>query len=394
MITARYLGPSNYGVIGYVASYVNFFACLANLGFWDIAVKELVDRPHEQGKTLGTMVFFCILSAILSTTTIMVLIYFLDDNDPLVMKVAFLQSLTLIFQSFQIITYWYQSKLEAKVCVRIQTTAYIIMALYKVAILILQKDITWFAFSTSLESLVVAIFLLISYYQNKVSNLVVSIRQGGELLKKSYHFIISSLMVAIYSQMDRIMLKQMLNEFTVGLYSAAMNISNMWGFVLAAIINSAQPIIISSKKKDNDLYLKQIRRLYAVIIWGGILIAGGITFCSKFIIEILYGHKYLPASGTLMISVWYEIFALLGTARNVWYMCENKVKYLKYYFGIGAAVNVILNYCMIPIYGSSGAAMATLITQFVTAVVTPLFFKGTRVHTKYVVEAFLLKGIK
>ena len=66
----------------------------------------------------------------------------------------------------------------------------------------------------------------------------------------------------------------------------------------------------------------------------------------------------------------------------------------QYYFGIGAAVNVILNYCMIPIYGSSGAAMATLITQFVTAVVTPLFFKGTRVHTKYVVEAFLLKGIK
>ena len=97
-----------------------------------------------------------------------------------------------------------------------------------------------------------------------------------------------------------------------------MNISNMWGFVLAAIINSAQPIIISSKKKDNDLYLKQIRRLYAVIIWGGILIAGGITFCSKFIIEILYGHKYLPASGTLMISVWYEIFALLGTAILFW----------------------------------------------------------------------------
>lgn len=75
-------------------------------------------------------------------------------------------------------------------------------------------------------------------------------------------------------------------------------------------------------------------------------------------------------------------------------MCENKVKYIKYYLGIGAVLNVALNYFLIPIYGPSGAAVATLVTQFVTSVIAPALFKETRIHTKYVIEAFLLKGIK
>ncbi len=394
MITARYLGPSNYGVIGYTASYIAFFTSISNLGFCNIAVKELLDKPDEQGKSLGTMIGFRIFSGLLSMISILVLVYILDNGDALIIRVAFLQSLVLVFQSFEMITYWYQSRLESKVSVKIETAAYIIVAVYKIAILILQKNVAWFAFTTALDALVIAVFLLISYYWKKEQKLSFSIGCGKQILSRSYHFIISGLMVAIYTQMDRIMLKQMLNEYMVGLYSAAMNISSMWGFVLTALINSSQPVIIASKKKDNDLYIKQIKRLYAAIIWIGILVAGSISICSRFLVGMLYGENYLPASDTLVISVWYMIFAMLGTARGIWCMCENKVKYIKYFLSIGAIVNVVLNYYMIPIYGPAGAAFATLVTQAVTSVIAPILFKETKIHSRYIMEAFLLKGIR
>ena len=38
MLTARYLGPSNYGVIGETASYVSFFSVICQLGFTSTAV--------------------------------------------------------------------------------------------------------------------------------------------------------------------------------------------------------------------------------------------------------------------------------------------------------------------------------------------------------------------
>lgn len=71
-------------------------------------------------------------------------------------------------------------------------------------------------------------------------------------------------------------------------------------------------------------------------------------------------------------------------------MCEGKNKYVKYYLGIGAVVNLVFNTLLIPVYGIEGAAVATLVTQITTSMIAPLFFKETRIHTKYVLEAFAL----
>lgn len=54
-------------------------------------------------------------------------------------------------------------------------------------------------------------------------------------------------------------------------------------------------------------------------------------------------------------------------------------------------VNLILNWWMIPIWGINGAAIATLITQFITSLIAPLAFKATREHTRIVIRSFLLR---
>lgn len=394
MLTTRYLGPSNYGIVGYTASYVAFFTVVCELGFNSVAVKELLDNPERQGEILGTTIFMRVCSSLISSVAIACLVYALDNGDKLIVWVAFLQSLSLVFQSFEMIHYWYQSRLETEISVKIQTAAYVIMAVYKVAILALGKSVAWFAFSTALESAVVAAALFWVYKRGSGQKLKISLSYGKEILKDSYHFILSGLMVTIYSHMDKIMLGQMLSEAAVGFYTAATKISTMWSFVLTALINSARPIIISCRSKDYHLYVKQNKRLYAAVIWIGIAVAAAMTLLGKWIIFILYGSEFLPATGSLQISAWYTMFSMLGTARGVWIVCENKAKYVKYYLGIGAIMNVVLNYLLIPEFGPGGAAAATLVTQIFTAVLAPALFKETRIYTKYVLEAFVLKGIR
>lgn len=394
MLTARYLGPSNYGVIGETASYVSFFSVICQLGFTSTAVKEIMDHRDRQGEILGTTIVFRICTSLVSSVAITVLMYVMKGGDRLIVTVAFLQSLSLVFQSFEMIHYWYQSRLETQVSVKIQSIAYLIMAAYKIIILALGKSVEWFAFSTALEAAVVGTFLLIVYNRGEGQKLSVSVSAGFEILKKSYHFILSGLMVSIYSEMDKIMLGQMLSETAVGYYTAATKISSMWSFVVMALINSARPVIISSQNKGKEVYVKQNKRLYAAVIWIGIAAGLGITILSKPIIYILYGIEYMPSVSSLQISAWYTMFSMLGSARGIWIVCEDKAKYVKYYLGIGAVVNVILNYVLIPLYGPGGAAAATLITQIFTAVFAPALFKETRVYTKYVLEAFLLKGIR
>ena len=394
MLTARYLGPSNYGIIGYTASYVTFFSAICQLGFNSVAVKEILDHPEKQGEILGSTIFLRVISSLISSVGVAILVYFLDDGDSVIVWVAFLQSLQLVFQSFEMIHFWYQSRMETEVSVKVQTFAYLVMAAYKIAILALGKDVTWFACSTAIEAAVVAIALLWSYRKSKGQKLKISFSCGTEILKYSYHFILSGMMVTIYSHMDKIMLEQMLNETAVGYYTAATKIAQMWSFVLTALINSARPLIISARKQSEKLYIKQNKRLYAAILWIGIAVAAVMTIGGKWIVLIMYGEEYLPATSSLQISAWYTMFAMLGTARGIWIVCENKAKYVKYYLGIGAVLNVILNYLLIPIYGPGGAAAATLITQIFTAVFAPALFKETRIYTKYVLQALFLKGIK
>ena len=75
-------------------------------------------------------------------------------------------------------------------------------------------------------------------------------------------------------------------------------------------------------------------------------------------------------------------------------ICEDQAKYVKWFIGMGALINVVLNFIMIPVIGAQGAAIATLITEFVSSFLIVAFVKDTRGLFKLIMEAFLLKNIK
>ncbi|RGS75187.1 flippase [Coprococcus sp. AF21-14LB] len=270
--------------------------------------------------------------------------------------------------------------------------ASIVVAIYKVYLLITAKSIAWFAFSNSLSYIVISIMIYIFYQNQKGPKLSIKLSTGIEMLKESYHFILSGIMAAAYGQMDRIMIGQMMTNADVGLYTTATAICSMWIFVPNAIINSFRPTIMEVKKNGNEhLYKIRLEQLYSGIMWFCFGVSLVICICAPIVIKILYGQAYLGATNALRIAIWYEAFAMIGTARGIWILCEKKNKYVKYYLSIGAGINLVLNYTMIPYMGIEGAAMATLVTQITTSLFAPLLFKETRIHTKIVLEAFCFK---
>ena len=110
-------------------------------------------------------------------------------------------------------------------------------------------------------------------------------------------------------------------------------------------------------------------------------------------IKILYGDAFMPAVMPLKIVTWYTAFSFLGVARSSWMVCNNKQKYLKFMYIPAIIINVILNFLLIPTWGASGAAFASLVTQIFTSIILPLFIKDLRPNAKLMLEAIILKGV-
>lgn len=392
VLTARYLGPANYGLITYGAAYVAFFSSLCNLGINSVIIKNFVDHPDEEGEAIGTTLFLRLLSGLLSCVAIFAIVSIVDAHEITTIVTVVLCSLSLIFHIFETFNYWFQSKYQSKVVSIATLIAYVVTSVYKIVLLILEKSVTWFAFATSVDYIVYAIVVISFFAKYRGPKLSISLSKAKELLSQSHHYILAGIMVSVYGYTDKLMLKQMLDEASVGYYSTATTVCTMWAFILSAIIDSFYPTILKLYKTNYSAFERKNRQLYAIIFYVSISVSVLFMIFGEMVIKILYGHEYLPAVPILKIVTWYTAFSYLGVARNAWIVSNNSQKYLKYIYVIAAIVNVILNAIMIPRWGENGAAVASLFANFGVVLFIPFFFKKLRPNCKLLLEAIFLRN--
>lgn len=393
LVTARYLGPGNYGLINYALTYTTFFASFCTLGINSIIVKDFVDHPEEEGLALGSALVLRAISSGLSFIMMLGISFVADRGEKTTHIVVALCGIGMFFQIFDTINYWFQSRLESKFSAAATVVSYTVVSLYKIWLLLTGKSVEWFAISTSLDYFVVACFLLLVYKKHHGPHFGFSKKKSRELLHSSYHFILASLMVSIYGSTDKFMLKQMLNETMVGYYSTAVSLCNTWVFVLSAIIDSLYPCILQSFEKDKRLFERRNRQLYAIVFYVSVGVSLLISILARPIVSVLYGEAYLPTVMPLRIITWYTAFSYLGVARNAWIVSYHSQNYLKYIYIGAAATNVLLNSFFIPLWGASGAALASLMTQISTIMIFPLFIKELRPNVRLMLDAIQFKNV-
>lgn len=388
LLTARYLGPSNYGVLSYAMSVVAFAVPIMQLGLKQTLVREFVKAPEREGQILGTALVMNIISSVFCMIGTVAFVMIADAGEKETILVCALYSLTLLFQATELTQYWFQSKLLSKYPSIAMLGAYIVVAHYKVFLLVTQKSVTWFALSNVLDYSLISIILMVMYKKIGGQRLRVNWQTGREMLSRSKYYIIPSLMVMIFQHTDRIMIKLMIGEAETGAYSAAITCIGITGFVFAAVIDSARPVILEAKEKNQALYETRMTQLYSIITWMSIGQSIIMTLFSRPIVHLLYGPEYTKTAGILAVSVWYITFGNYGSVRNIWILAEEKQKYLTGINVTGAIANVVLNYCLIPVWGAVGAAVASVITQFFTNVIIGFFFRPIRGNNALMVKSW------
>ncbi len=382
---ARYLGPEQFGLLSYATAFVALFATVATLGLDGIAVREIVRDPASKSEILGTVFVLRLAGGVATLVFALVSAPFLRSTDALTRWLVAIIAAGTVFQAFDTIDYWFQSQIQSRYTVVAKNAAFLLTALLKVILLIIKAPLIAFALAGLIEIALGAAGLALAYRSH--GQLLRSWRWNPSwarrLLSDSWPLILSGMVIAVYMRIDQVMLGAMIGDRAVGIYSAAVRISEIWYFVPTTIVISVYPTIIRAKQQSNELYLRRIQYLYTLLIWTALCIAIPLTFLSTGIVTRLFGLQYTEAGVVLAIHIWTAVFIFYGIGKGAYIQSENMQLFSLVCTSSGAVANVVLNMVLIRRYGVVGAAMATLFAQITSAILIPAFYPKDRISVKF-----------
>lgn len=394
MITARYLGPADYGVINYASSIAAFLYPLASLGLGNILVQETIRYPEEEGQLYGTSMVLSLIASAFCMAGVWGFVTLANAGDRETVLVCVLFSFVLLAQGAELIRYWFQARYLSKYVSVISLCAYLVVSAYKIWLFSAGKSICWLAVANALDYLLIALALMVTYRKLGGGKFAFSGRVARRMVSSSRHYIVSGMMVTVFAQTDKIMLNLMVGETATGFYSAAVGCAGLTSFVFTAILDSARPAVFEAEKQGREKFEKSVSLLYGLVIWLALAQSVAMTLFAKPMVWILYGDQYGPAVNALRVVVWYTTFSYIGAVRNIWMLAEGKQKYLWMINLSGAGANILLNALLIPVWGVMGAAVASLVTQFFTNVIVSEWIKPIRRNNLLILRGLDVRKIK
>jgi len=377
---ARYLGPANLGLLDYSIAFCSLFTALASLGLGGIVVRELVREPDQREEILASAFAMLAVAGVITFLLAVATIRALRQEDFEVQLLVAIVAAGLIFQAFTVVEFWFKALVQSRYTVYARSAAFLILSLVKVILLLSGAPLIYFALAVLAEIALGAVLLFLVFrargYRLRPGKANTS--RCKSLLKDSWPAIISCLSIALFMKIDMVMLGEMTDNATVGIYSAVSRVSMIWYFLPGIIVSSVFPFIIEVKADNQELYTRRVAQLFSLMTILALPIIILTMIFSDALVGLLYGTPYAAAGPVLAIHIMGCWFVFLGQAQEPWDVAENLLRLAMFRTASGALINIILNLLFIPQYAAIGAAVASVLSLFIAGILLNLVSKKTR----------------
>ena len=349
ILLARCLGPVKLGVYSYVFAFTAIFAAVSGLGIRGIVVRDLLKYPEKKDEILGTAFFLLVGSGFLSWLLSLLIFYIIRPTDKTSFLLISLVGPSFILQSFQVISYYFESQTQSKNAVFATSIGLLIGNCIKITVLLIEPKLIFFILITLLELFITGCLLVYIYTKrhNKLNDWRFKFQTAKSLLKDSFPLFLSTVTIIIYMKIDQIMIRDLSSDAEAGIYSVAIKLTEIWYFIPLIVQSSVMPNIMGSLSNLNEFYTK-MQGLFTVMVGFSYFVAIGNTLFSQWAINTLFGTAYVSAPPILNVTIWALLFVCLGVMRNIYLLGKNLTMLSFIFTFIGMSVNIGLNYILIP----------------------------------------------
>lgn len=364
VLLVRYLGVERLGEYNYASTFAALFGLLASLGLPILLTREIARDKASAGRLLGSVVILqCGLSALTAVVIAGSAILF---NEPILAVPISILGLSVALSAMSS-PYWAALNGFEKIHLSsgievigsLLWTGLILLAIY------LKVDVTGLVGILMASPIVV--FLLTKAASDRYC-VVPQYRLDPALIKRLLAATLPfSLMVVfnnLYLRIDIIMLEKMQGEQSVGLYSAAYKIVDVF-MLLGTNIGVLYPRMAAQAAEDRCSLHATVRRAWRYMTAIGMPVAMIVATLAPWIVWTLYGQEFSESAAPLRVlaaSIAFMFMAMplvhaLNAMGREWYWIAVLL--------VNTAVNVGLNFLLIPTYGYQGAAVSTVVCELV-----------------------------
>ncbi len=378
--TARYLGAADFGLFNYARSFAAILLTIAPLGVDNLLARNLLNNPEQRNMIMGTSMIVR-LAGTLACLLLVFVVNMLVHRDVNTQLLVMIVAASVVFEPFYLLNQFFTAHVQSRYHAYCELIKTLFSATAKILLIWYRAPLIWFALVLILESLTYA-FTSVSFYSLRFGSLrrwrssLVYLRS---LLRDSWPLAISGMVIMLHLKVDQVIIRFLLGNKSVGYYAAALRLSESTYFIPVVICASLLPPMLNARSTSPELYHTRLQQLFNLMVVLSVGIALPVTFLGEWVIDFLFGKAYHPAGPVLVYHIWSGVFVALGVASNGWLITENLHRIALYRTILGVAANIGLNFLLIPHLGIKGAALATLISQAVTAWLSNVFSPRTRI---------------
>lgn len=364
------VGPEDYGLYFSLLNLSVILNMLLDLGINNYTIKSIAQKPEIAKRYFGKIFTFRLILFLIYFMVLLLFAFVLNYSS----KAIFIITILGINQFFVMSTAYCRShfsgfhffKLDALISVLDRFLLILIGGMFLFSSFTKMKMtielFVWIQFFCYFSTFCIALFLLLKNVEKPYINW--DINFSLSFIKKSLPYAILVVLMTLYTRIDGVMLERIHpnGAYESGIFAQAFRLLDalyMFGMIFASLLFP----MFSKQLKSNMAGVKPLLKSSGnLLISGSILIVLVTIFNADFFLGIIYdkanesilSFQWLML-GFLAICVNF-IFGTLLTANG-------NLRILNTSAAIGIVLNISLNYYLIPIYGASGSAFASFITQ-------------------------------
>jgi O-antigen/teichoic acid export membrane protein len=375
---ARTLGPQNFGELNYAVSIVNLLAFFSAIASTSVICRDLIKRPEAQRTILGTAWVLTVLGTILTILCAVIVTLFLP-HDNITLYIIGLLCLAQICSPFSVAQNIFYAHAKTKQLSLAQLGLHISVSVAKIVAMTFDQGVLVLAAIMFAEQFIMAIVTIVLYKRHthiKLWEWNFDSQYAKKLAIDSIPFVFISMSILVSGRIDQVFIKHFIDTTTVGLYSVAVQLTEIWQVLPQIVLAALFPALVNAHLSNNR-YRKRIVALCILVAVYCLGVSLTTYLLAPLLIPLIYGPAFVSSIPLLQIYTWSLLGTVLGFLITNILVTENQ-RWIQIMVGlVPMLTNILLNLLWVPVYGAPGAAWATVVSYSMAPLI-PFFYSAIR----------------